>query len=146
MVKMSCYYDRAAPIGGTSSFCTKEILKGSHRTDYGDVNIIWNENFLSTESEMLKIETYIAPLFMSYVDKYIKNLKPSDLSLSLWGGDVVLYNLDLRLDVLEKVTVILSYIHDDIVAIIIVAFSHLYFHVRKVTKVPIPAAQRTRFN
>ena len=83
---------------------------------------------------------------MSYVDKYIKNLKPSDLSLSLWGGDVVLYNLDLRLDVLEKVTVILSYIHDDIVAIIIVAFSHLYFHVRKVTKVPIPAAQRTRFN
>lgn len=40
---------------------------------------------------------------MSYVDKYIKNLKPSDLSLSLWGGDVVLYNLELRLDVLEKV-------------------------------------------
>ena len=40
---------------------------------------------------------------MGYVDKYIKNLKPSDLSLSLWGGDVVLYNLDLKLDVLEKV-------------------------------------------
>ena len=54
---------------------------------------------------MLKIETYIAPLFMSYVDKYIKNLKPSDLSLSLWGGDVVLYNLDLKLDVLEKVNI-----------------------------------------
>lgn len=49
------------------------------------------------------LESYITPLLMSYVDKYIKNLKPSDLSLSLWGGDVVLYNLELRLDVLEKV-------------------------------------------
>lgn len=49
------------------------------------------------------LETYITPLLMSYVDKYIKNLKPSDLSLSIWGGDVVLYNLELRLDVLEKV-------------------------------------------
>ena len=45
---------------------------------------------------------------MSYVDKYIKNLKPSDLSLSLWGGDVVLYNLELRLDVLEKVRKIVT--------------------------------------
>lgn len=50
------------------------------------------------------LESYITPLLMSYVDKYIKNLKPSDLSLSLWGGDVVLYNLELRLDVLEKVS------------------------------------------
>ena len=49
------------------------------------------------------LESYITPLLMSYVDKYIKNLKSSDLSLSLWGGDVVLYNLELRLDVLEKV-------------------------------------------
>ena len=49
------------------------------------------------------LESYITPVLMSYVDKYIKNLKPSDLSLSLWGGDVVLYNLELRLDVLEKV-------------------------------------------
>ena len=52
------------------------------------------------------LESYITPLLMSYVDKYIKNLKPSDLSLSLWGGDVVLYNLELRLDVLEKVRTI----------------------------------------
>lgn len=52
------------------------------------------------------LESYITPLLMSYVDKYIKNLKPTDLSLSLWGGDVVLYNLELRLDVLEKVRVI----------------------------------------
>lgn len=54
------------------------------------------------------LESYITPLLMSYVDKYIKNLKPSDLSLSLWGGDVVLYNLELRLDVLEKVRGILN--------------------------------------
>lgn len=54
------------------------------------------------------LESYITPLLMSYVDKYIKNLKPSDLSLSLWGGDVVLYNLELRLDVLEKVKQLLK--------------------------------------
>ena len=49
------------------------------------------------------LESYIAPLFMGYVDKYIKNLKPSDLSLSLWGGDAVLHNLELNLDVLQEV-------------------------------------------
>ena len=49
------------------------------------------------------LEGYITPLFMGYVDKYIKNLKPEDLSLSLWGGDVVLQNLELNLDVLQKV-------------------------------------------
>lgn len=54
------------------------------------------------------LESYITPVLMSYVDKYIKNLKPSDLSLSLWGGDVVLYNLELRLDVLEKVRKIVT--------------------------------------
>lgn len=48
------------------------------------------------------LESYIAPLFMGYVDKYIKNLKPSDLSLSLWGGDAVLQNLELNLDVLQQ--------------------------------------------
>lgn len=40
---------------------------------------------------------------MSYVNRYIKNLKPSDLQLSLWGGDVVLSKLELKLDVLEQV-------------------------------------------
>lgn len=49
------------------------------------------------------LESYVTPLLMSYVNKYIKNLKPSDLQLSLWGGDVVLSKLDLRLDVLEQV-------------------------------------------
>lgn len=49
------------------------------------------------------LESYVTPLLMSYVNKYIKNLKPSDLQLSLWGGDVVLSKLDLKLDVLEQV-------------------------------------------
>ncbi|XP_070535266.1 intermembrane lipid transfer protein VPS13B-like [Ptychodera flava] len=51
---------------------------------------------------MFKIESYIAPILLSYVDKYIKNLKPEDLQLSLWGGDLVLNKLDLKLDVLER--------------------------------------------
>ena len=49
------------------------------------------------------LESYIAPLFMRYVDKYVRNLKPSDLTLSIWGGDLVLQNLELNLDVLQKV-------------------------------------------
>lgn len=56
---------------------------------------------LLTGEKML--ESYVTPLLMSYVNKYIKNLKPSDLQLSLWGGDVVLSKLDLKLDVLEQV-------------------------------------------
>ena len=50
---------------------------------------------------MFKLESYITPILMGYVDKYIK-LRTEDFQLSLWGGDAVLYNLDLRLDVLEK--------------------------------------------
>lgn len=50
---------------------------------------------------MFKLESYITPLLMGYVDKYVK-LKPEDFQLSLWGGDAVLNNLDLRLDVIEK--------------------------------------------
>ena len=48
------------------------------------------------------LEGYITPLLMSYIDKYVKNIKPSDLKLSFWGGDAVLTNLELRLDVLER--------------------------------------------
>nr|XP_015924478.2 vacuolar protein sorting-associated protein 13B isoform X2 [Parasteatoda tepidariorum] len=51
---------------------------------------------------MFKLESYITPLLLSYVDKYIKNLKPEDSQFSLWGGDAVFCNLDLRLDVLEQ--------------------------------------------
>lgn len=50
---------------------------------------------------MFKIESYITPLLMGYVDRYVQ-LRPSDFQLSLWGGDAVLNNLDLRLDVIEK--------------------------------------------
>lgn len=46
----------------------------------------------------------MTPILMSYVNRYIKNLKPSDLQLSLWGGDVVLSKLELKLDVLEQVS------------------------------------------
>ena len=48
------------------------------------------------------LEGYITPLLTSYLDKYVRNLKPSDLQLSFWGGDAVLRNLELRVDVLEK--------------------------------------------
>ncbi|XP_054721394.1 intermembrane lipid transfer protein VPS13B-like [Uloborus diversus] len=51
---------------------------------------------------MFKLESYITPLLLNYVDKYIKNLKPEDSQFSLWGGDAVFCNLDLRLDVLEQ--------------------------------------------
>ncbi|XP_069477524.1 intermembrane lipid transfer protein VPS13B isoform X2 [Ambystoma mexicanum] len=48
------------------------------------------------------LESYVTPILMSYVNRYIKNLKPSDLQLSLWGGDVVLSKLELKLEVLEQ--------------------------------------------
>ena len=48
------------------------------------------------------LEGYITPLLTSYLDKYVRNLKPSDLQLSFWGGDAVLRNLELRVDVLER--------------------------------------------
>ena len=48
------------------------------------------------------LEGYITPLLMSYINKYVNNIKPSDLKVSFWGGDAVLRNLELRLDVLKK--------------------------------------------
>lgn len=73
---------------------------------------------------MFKVESYITPFIVSYVDKYVKNIKPEDsrvsvvllviwsvicikrhfyrLQVSLWGGDAVFHNLDLKLDVLEE--------------------------------------------
>lgn len=50
---------------------------------------------------MFKLESYISPLLMGYIDQYVK-LKPEDFQLSLWGGDAVLNKLDLRLDAIEK--------------------------------------------
>lgn len=54
------------------------------------------------------LESYVTPILLSYVNRYIKNLKPSDLQLSLWGGDVVLSKLELKLDVLEQVSYVYS--------------------------------------
>jgi vacuolar protein sorting-associated protein 13B len=51
---------------------------------------------------MFKLESYITPIILSYVDKYVKNARADRSQVSLWGGDVVFSNLDLRLDVLEK--------------------------------------------
>ncbi|KAF5303499.1 hypothetical protein FQA39_LY09962 [Lamprigera yunnana] len=51
---------------------------------------------------MFKLENYITPLLFSYVDKYIKNFRPEDSQVSLWGGDASFHNLDLRLEVLEE--------------------------------------------
>ena len=48
------------------------------------------------------LESYLTPLLTSYLNKYIKNLKPSDLQLSFWGGDAILRNLELRLDAIEE--------------------------------------------
>ncbi|KAK2524309.1 hypothetical protein Q9966_011721 [Columba livia] len=76
----------------------------SHST--GDANVlvvlvlIIYERAQKESSRML--ESYVTPILMSYVNRYIKNLKPSDLQLSLWGGDVVLSKLELKLDVLEQ--------------------------------------------
>ena len=50
---------------------------------------------------MFKLESYIAPLLMGYIDKYVK-LQQEDFTLSLWGGDAVLNKLDLRLDAIES--------------------------------------------
>lgn len=59
----------------------------------------------------------MTPILMSYVNRYIKNLKPSDLQLSLWGGDVVLSKLELKLDVLEQVScvVVINWKHFQLV-------------------------------
>ena len=32
---------------------------------------------------MFKIESYVTPLILSYVDKYIKNIKPEDSQVSV---------------------------------------------------------------
>ena len=51
---------------------------------------------------MFKLESYITPLILSRVEKYVKNVRSEDSQVSLWGGDASLTNLDLKLDVLEE--------------------------------------------
>lgn len=51
---------------------------------------------------MFKIESYITPIILNYLAKYVKNIRPQDFQVSLWEGEVAFQNLDLRLDVLEQ--------------------------------------------
>ena len=50
---------------------------------------------------MFKLESYLAPFIMGYIDQYVQ-LKQEDFSISLWGGDAVLNKLDLRLEAIEQ--------------------------------------------
>ncbi|XP_063545729.1 uncharacterized protein LOC134753720 [Cydia strobilella] len=51
---------------------------------------------------MFKIESYVTPILLSYVDKYVRDFKPADAQVSLWGGGVALHNLVLKADVLQN--------------------------------------------
>ncbi|XP_008548362.1 intermembrane lipid transfer protein VPS13B [Microplitis demolitor] len=50
---------------------------------------------------MFKIESYITPIILNYVGKFVKNFKPEQSQVSLWGGDATFQNLDLKLSVLN---------------------------------------------
>ena len=43
------------------------------------------------------LQRYISQLILTYAQRYIKNIEAS-LNLSLWGGDMVFNNLEVRLD------------------------------------------------
>eukprot|EP01083_Nonionella_stella_P243398 848157_1 len=47
------------------------------------------------------LQSAFSQIILKCAKQYIKGIE-ADLKLSLWGGDVVLNNLDLRLDVLSK--------------------------------------------
>ncbi|CAK1554618.1 unnamed protein product [Leptosia nina] len=51
---------------------------------------------------MFNIETYITPILLSYLDKYVQNFKAADAQVSLWGGGVTLHNLVLKAGVLQQ--------------------------------------------
>ncbi|ETO35581.1 hypothetical protein RFI_01482, partial [Reticulomyxa filosa] len=52
---------------------------------------------------MLRIlpQKTLTGLLLQYFDKYLKGIE-ADLRLSLWGGDVILENVELRLNVLNE--------------------------------------------
>lgn len=50
---------------------------------------------------MFRLESYVTPILLEHVAKYVKNFRAEDAQLSLWEGEVTLLNLDLELDVLE---------------------------------------------
>nr|XP_034839520.1 vacuolar protein sorting-associated protein 13B [Maniola hyperantus] len=51
---------------------------------------------------MFNIESYVTPILLSYVDKYVRDFKPADAQVSLWAGGVTLHNLVLKADVLQR--------------------------------------------
>ncbi|XP_034952254.1 vacuolar protein sorting-associated protein 13B [Chelonus insularis] len=51
---------------------------------------------------MFKLESYITPVLLNYVGKYVKNFKPEQSQVSLWDGDATFQNLDLELNVLNE--------------------------------------------
>lgn len=57
---------------------------------------------LSDHPTMFRIESYITPIILSHIDKYVQDFRAKDAQVSLWGGEVAFQNLDLRLDVLEE--------------------------------------------
>lgn len=66
---------------------------------------------------MFRLESYITPILLSHVAKYVKNIRPEDAQVYLWEGEVNFHNLDLRLDVLKQelnlpIDLISGHIHD----------------------------------
>lgn len=50
--------------------------------------------------KIFSIETYLGPLLMRYIGKYVK-LRDDQFELSLWGGDAVLNYVELQYDIFE---------------------------------------------
>jgi len=48
------------------------------------------------------LEQYLSPLLMNYISQYVHNLNPGDFNLTLWSGDVVLKNIELKHEALER--------------------------------------------
>ncbi len=42
------------------------------------------------------LEAYVRPWLLSQLQQYVHNVAPEDLNLSLWGGDLLLKNLQLK--------------------------------------------------
>nr|CDS31286.1 vacuolar protein sorting associated protein 13B [Hymenolepis microstoma] len=50
--------------------------------------------------KLFSIETFLSPLLMRYIGKYVK-LRDDQFQLSLWGGDAVLNYVELQYDIFE---------------------------------------------
>src|SRR4051812_634992 len=56
------------------------------------------------------LQRYLTRLLLAYARRYIRGLA-GELQLSFWQGDVVLHDLDLRLDVLHRVLGLPRHMH-----------------------------------